>query len=160
MGIERPEPQTQSITPVLHWAHLLPRSTDCHQLPQQVQHTHTYENFSKPCTYLCVAWVNYNFYCSRVMKVTKTPGPFDTMRREAVREQIQEEIQRHVNYGLHLWVAHCLFRPLLITRAGYAIHSSELRVQWPTILCCIHTSSFRPMRRLFSYQHLSQCSLK
>lgn len=55
---------------------------------------------------ICVVRVNYSyfmyFYDSRVMKVAKTRGPFDTVRREAVSVQIQEEIQLHVNYGLHL----------------------------------------------------------
>ncbi|XP_051231416.1 uncharacterized protein LOC127349591 [Dicentrarchus labrax] len=60
------------------------------------------------------------------MKVTKTHSPFDTVRREAVREQIQEEIQRHVNYGLHLGKG-CTLRQTFLADVKKAVEQSRTR---------------------------------
>ncbi|CAK6968650.1 RWD domain-containing protein 4 Protein FAM28A [Scomber scombrus] len=38
----------------------------------------------------------------KVIKFTEASGPFNMVRKEAARVQIQEEIQRHINYGLYL----------------------------------------------------------
>ncbi|XP_074480037.1 uncharacterized protein LOC141760845 [Sebastes fasciatus] len=63
---------------------------------------------------------------NKVMKVTKTPGPYDTMRREAVRVQIQEEIQHHVNYGLHL-AKGCTLRRAFLADVKKAVEQSKTR---------------------------------
>ncbi|XP_076581752.1 uncharacterized protein LOC143317485 [Chaetodon auriga] len=63
---------------------------------------------------------------NKAMKVTKTEGPFDTVRRGAVRVQIQEEIQRHINYGLHLWKG-CTLRHTFLDDVQKALQQSRTR---------------------------------
>ncbi|TKS92563.1 NACHT domain- and WD repeat-containing protein 1 [Collichthys lucidus] len=60
------------------------------------------------------------------MKVTRTRGPSDRARREAVRVQIQEEIQRHVNHGLHLWKG-CTLRQTFLADVKRAVEQSRTR---------------------------------
>nr|XP_046237616.1 NACHT domain- and WD repeat-containing protein 1-like isoform X2 [Scatophagus argus] len=63
---------------------------------------------------------------NKVMKVTNTQGSFDTVRREAVRVQIQEEIRRHVNYGLHLWKG-CTMRQTFFADVKKTMEQSRTR---------------------------------
>ncbi|XP_027143899.1 uncharacterized protein LOC109137463 [Larimichthys crocea] len=63
---------------------------------------------------------------NKVMKVTRTRGHFDRARREAVRVQIQEEIQRHVNHGLHLWKG-CTLRQTFLADVKRAVEQSRTR---------------------------------
>ncbi|XP_068569793.1 NACHT domain- and WD repeat-containing protein 1 [Cebidichthys violaceus] len=63
---------------------------------------------------------------NKVMKVTKPRGPFAAVRREAVRVQIQEEIRRHVNYGLHLGKG-CTLRKAFLADVKKAVEQSETR---------------------------------
>ncbi|XP_018549377.2 NACHT domain- and WD repeat-containing protein 1 [Lates calcarifer] len=63
---------------------------------------------------------------NKVMKVTKTKGPFDIVRREVVRVQIQEEIQHHLNYGLHLSKG-CTLRQAFLAEVQRAVEQSTTR---------------------------------
>ncbi|XP_029311219.1 uncharacterized protein LOC115023989 [Cottoperca gobio] len=64
---------------------------------------------------------------NKVMKVTKTQRPFDTVRRQAVRVQIQGEIQCHINYGLHLGKG-CTLRQAFLADVKKAVEQSESRL--------------------------------
>ncbi|XP_028461906.1 uncharacterized protein LOC114573893 isoform X2 [Perca flavescens] len=63
---------------------------------------------------------------NKVMKATKTQGPFDTVRREAVRVQIQGDIQRHIYYGLHLGKG-CSLRRAFLADVKKAVEQSKTR---------------------------------
>ncbi|XP_054457043.1 uncharacterized protein LOC129093152 [Anoplopoma fimbria] len=63
---------------------------------------------------------------NKVMKVPKTRGPFDTVRREAVRVQIREEIRRHINYGLHLGTCSTL-RQAFLADVKKSVEQSKTR---------------------------------
>ncbi|XP_049924061.1 uncharacterized protein LOC126404723 [Epinephelus moara] len=63
---------------------------------------------------------------NKVIKVSKTQGSLDTVRREAVRVQIQEEIQYHINYGLHLGKG-CTLRQAFLDDVKKAVEQSKNR---------------------------------
>ncbi|XP_034712568.1 uncharacterized protein LOC117934738 isoform X2 [Etheostoma cragini] len=63
---------------------------------------------------------------NKVMKATKTQGPFDTVRREAVRVEIQDDIQRHIYYGLHLGKS-CTLRRAFLADVKKAVEHSKTR---------------------------------
>ncbi|XP_071334325.1 uncharacterized protein [Trachinotus anak] len=62
----------------------------------------------------------------RVMHITKIQRPFDVVRRETVRTQIQEEIQHHFNYGLHLSKGYTL-RQAFLAEVRTAVEQSSTR---------------------------------
>ncbi|XP_054863824.1 uncharacterized protein LOC118470977 [Amphiprion ocellaris] len=61
-----------------------------------------------------------------LMNSSKTSGPFDVVRRDDVRVQIQEEIQRHINYGLHLGEG-CTLRQAFLADVKRAMEQSKAR---------------------------------
>ncbi|XP_070711235.1 uncharacterized protein [Pempheris klunzingeri] len=61
-------------------------------------------------------------FINKQMTVTKTQGPFDSVRREAITVQIQEEIQRHVSRGLNLAVK------ILVHFIGFTGESRNIRL--------------------------------
>ncbi|XP_032355068.1 uncharacterized protein LOC116669372 isoform X2 [Etheostoma spectabile] len=63
---------------------------------------------------------------NKVMKATKTQGPFDKVRREAFRGEIQGDIQRHIYYGLHLGKG-CTLRRVFLADVKKAVEQSKSR---------------------------------
>ncbi|XP_030018608.1 NACHT domain- and WD repeat-containing protein 1 [Sphaeramia orbicularis] len=63
---------------------------------------------------------------NRVIKIPKIEGTFDVVRREVVRAQIHEEIQRHIDHGRHLW-RKCTLRQAFLDDVQKTVEHSSCR---------------------------------